>query len=786
MERLTSDSLYRATDPATLTASAAAPPPFVGQERAWAMLQRALADPARGHAILLAPPGFGRRAIAREAIRVAAARRKPPHDLLYLPRFDDPLRPQLLRLPAGSGSAFAAALADVIRKLPELVTNALRAESHRERVTQLRDRYHGEERRALDAISSGCEKEGLKLIATDDGWALVPIDRDGNPFSPEAFAALPEEERRRWESRVATWRERLAETLAHFPAWDEALARAIRAAERDALTPVASHLLTPLRETFATYPEAITFLEALERELLDGARPWLVEDDDEVSIDTDLLDQLMPHLLVGHEASDLPEVVMDEALTHTTLVGWIESEVVDGERISHHRHIRPGALVRAAEGFLILDGDLLLTDRDLWTALKKTLATGRIEITPPPDRERWGALPLLTPDPIPFTGQVVVIGTPATYETLLALDETFSSFFPWVIELEQVALRTVENEARYGALLRQLLADRLPVPVSVGAVARTLEEAARAAEDQSRLLLTVGHFARLLHEAAAIAVEAGRGEVTREDVEEAVAERFARTGRAWRETLEAICRGEHLIATSGTRVGQINGLVVFESGEIAYGHPMRITASVRIGGEGEVLDIERETELGGAIHSKGVMILAAFLSGRYGRRRPLALSATIALEQSYGFVEGDSASLAEALALLSAIAEVPLHQSIAVTGSINQFGEVQTVGAINEKIEGWFAVCEALGLDGSQGVVLPAANRHHLMLRAPVVEAVRAGRFHLWTVQTLDEAAAILTGLPLSGAQSLSAKVAAALTRMSRWHEEKGEGWRRPWSRRRE
>ncbi|WP_217127007.1 AAA family ATPase [Hydrogenophilus thiooxidans] len=774
---LDAQSLYRRTQlDAQPVCDSTHRPPFVGQDAALETLALALADPKRGHVVLMAPPGYGRHAIARWALEQAARKRLPPHDLLYVPRFHDSLRPQLLRLPAGKGRELAAAVERLVQRLPELVRGALTADPHRTRIEALMKRHQERQQQALAEIRDGCANDRLKLLQTEEGWALVPTDAHGEPFTPEAYAALPETDRKRWEKRVARWRDRLAAVLARFPEWDEALA------------PVARHLLHPLREAFADFPEVVAYLEGFEAELVAGLRPWLARNGTEVLIDEAVLAHYLVNPFVVHEAQAHAPVCLGENISHATLVGWVESEVVDDERVSDHRHIRAGLLAQVAEGFLLIDATALLADSDAWQALKRTLAVGSLQIAPPPAHPRWGALPLMTPDPIPFSGQVVLIVTPDIYEALRDLDETFATLFPWVIELERTAPRTRENEARYAAVLRQLLADEGGggPTVSDEAIARALEAAARAAEDQSRLALTVGRFAGLLREAAAWAERQGRPVVARQEVEAALRARFARTGSAWRETLAAIADGTRLIATGGSRVGQVNGLVVFESGEEAYGHPIRITASVRMGGEGEVLDIERESELGGSLHSKGVMILAAFLSGRFGRRRPLALSATLVMEQSYGFVEGDSASLAEALALLSAIAETPLQQSIAVTGSINQFGEVQAVGAINEKIEGWFAVCDAAGLDGSHGVIFPAANRRHLMLDEAVIAAVRAGRFHLWPVRSVDEAAAALTGCPIRGTQSLPARVADALARFARWHDEKGASWRRPWQRRRD
>ncbi len=688
---LTATDCALLSDPALLESSDQAKLPddsAIGQEAAVRALHLADAlGPGAGNVFVLGRPGYGRHAIVLRTLCDLARRRAPPPELLYVVRFTDPSRPQLLRLPAGEGQRFAAALRAWTQKL----LHAAQAE-------------------------------------------LVAQNRQ-----------------------------------ASFADWAEPL-------------------LKPVADEFSAFPEVALFLEALRRDLHEGAplEVTVTQEGENLSwtIDPQPLSRYEAHLLVARAPEAGAPVVTSAVVNHALLFGWVECQMRDGERVTHHQLIRPGLLAQADGGFLVVEAEALLADPESYAALMRALAERRAPIEPPPERDRWGGLHLLTPDPIPIAVQLVVIGTPEQYQELAARDEAFPDRFPIVAPLEETMARTAANEQRLAALLRRLAQKRLPIAAS--AVAAVLDEAARAAPDRQQLSLAVGRWVDLLVQASALAEAQGAPAVGTTHVHAAIDERFARSGAAWRQILRSITQGELLIASAGARIGQINGLVVLDEGGVAYGHPMRITATIRLGGEGELIDIERESELGGAIHSKGVMILAAFLAGRFARQRPLPLAASLVMEQSYGLVEGDSASLAEACALLSAIAQIPLDQGVAVTGSINQLGEVQAVGAINEKIEGWFAVCAAQGLTGRQGVILPWANRHQLMLRPSVRAAVAEGVFHLWAVTSVDAALALLTGKPLSGPQSAMAEVTRALAQFVRCHHEPDGLWRRPWQRRQE
>jgi lon-related putative ATP-dependent protease len=424
-----------------------------------------------------------------------------------------------------------------------------------------------------------------------------------------------------------------------------------------------------------------------------------------------------------------------------------------GTLVTNFTLIRPGALHRANGGYLLLDAHKVLTSPYAWEGLKSALQAREIRIQSLEQALGLVSTVSLEPTPIPLDVKVILVGEPLLYYLLSAYDPEFPALFKLNADFADDFERTPENTALYARLIATLVRREGLRPVSRDALGRLIEQASRDAGDAHRLSLHMRGILDLLREAHFYAEEDGAATIERAHVERAIAARVFRGDRYREMVLRAIREGELRLVVEGGAVGQVNGLSVVELGEILIGRPSRITATVRLG-EGDVIDIEREVELGGAIHSKGVMILGSFLGERYARTTPLSIRASIAFEQSYGPVEGDSASAAELCALLSAIARLPLSQALAVTGSVNQHGEVQAVGGINEKIEGFFDACQALGPRPEQGVIIPRSNVHHLMLRADVVAAVREGRFTIHAVDTVDEVMTLLTGLPAGEADA--------------------------------
>lgn len=732
-------------------------PGNLGQMRAEEALRFGLAMRHSGyHVYALGEPGTGRHAMVLRVLRELAAARRAPDDLCYLQNFDDPLRPRLLTLPAGRGAALRADMQAFIRELGPAIDAALESEPHVKRIEALQEAHKHREEAALREIGQASGAEGLDLLRTPEGFVFAP-KRDGETLSPEAFEALPEAERKAIEAGVEAWSKRLADLLTQFPSWRKALHEAIRSAERDALAPTVAHLMHGLRERYADLPQVQEFIAAISRDLLDSGIDWGSageEDEEGGEIEEGArFRRYQVNLLVDNSATEGAPVISEDNPGFANLIGRIEHLAQMGTLVTNFTLIRAGALHRACGGYLVLDAERLLAHPFAWEGLKRVLRGGAIRIEAPSEVQGWSTTLTLDPQPVPCEVKLVLVGDRELFYLLADADPDFGELFKVAADFDEDMPRTAASEQQYARLLAGLGRDSGLLPFDRSAIARLVEAGARHAEDSGRLSLHTRRLSDLMREADYHARREGRAVVACADIEAAAAARRRRFGRYPERVRESMQDGTVLIATEGAWSGQINGLVVVDMGDESFGHPMRITATVRVG-EGDVLDIERETELGGAIHSKGVLILSAFLGARYARHQPLSLAASLVFEQSYTPVEGDSASLAELCALLSALADVPIRQCFAVTGSVNQFGVVQAIGGVNEKIEGFFDLCAERGLSGEQGALIPASCVRHLMLREDVVAAIAAGRFHIHAVETVDQAMTLLTGLPAGTADA--------------------------------
>lgn len=798
---LAPEQLRRCCDPARLgfasTAELEPLPEGLGQERAEEALHFGLGMAHPGyHVFVLGEPGTSRHTTVFRLLQDMAARGRTPPDLCYLHNFEDPRTPRLLRLPAGRGARLRADLQQLVRELTPAIDAALDADSHVDRVEALQDNHKKREEEAIAALGKAAEAEGLGLLNTAEGFVFAPM-REGQPMSPEDFEALSEAEHQAVEASVETWTLKLADLLADFPGWRQELQEAIARAERQALRPVLAHLTRGLRRHYADLAEVLAFIDAIRDDVIDCvAQGKLGEEEGAEEAEPEGpkvgFQRYQVNLLVDHSETRGAPVVCEDNPGFGNLIGSIEHLPLPGGQSTHFSMIRPGALHRASGGYLVLDAGRLLTQPFAWDGLKRALRSGRIAIEPPAEAQGWSSQATLRPEPAPCQVKVVLVGERELYYMLMENDPDFSELFKVAADFEDELLRTPENEASFARLLASLVRGAGLLPFDGAATALLIEEAARHAEHAERLSLHTRYLGDLMREAEYQARRADPdvSQVGSAAIRAALAARARRADRYPRHVLESTLEGSTLISTDGERAGQANALVVVELAGERYGHPVRVTATARVG-DGDVVDIERETELGGAIHSKGVLIITAFLAARYARHQPLSLAASLVFEQSYGQVEGDSASLAELCALLSALAQAPIRQSLALTGSVNQFGEVQVIGGVNEKIEGFYDLCKARGLTGDQGVLIPAASVPHLMLRPDVVEAAAAGRFHVWPVATVDEAMELLTGLPAGEPDarghlprgSLNERVAQALAEMTAAlhppHPEERPAWRK-------
>jgi lon-related putative ATP-dependent protease len=663
------------------------------------------------------------------------------------------------------------------------------SEDYQRRRGAIDSSLHGQAEAAFAVLAAKAEAEGVAIIRTPMGFAVAPA-KDGKVVPPEEFGAWPEEKQAEARGHVDAIEKELEQTLRSIPRFEKQRRDAVRALDRETAKFVIDQAVDDAAQPFADLPAVREHLEAVRADLVENVQLFLEQPGQGAEgLPPGLragspLDRYAVNVLVTRNGDgDGAPVVEELHPTLGNLLGRVEHLPIQGALVTNFRMIRPGALHRANGGTIVIDARALLTEPFSWEALKRALTRGEIVIE---DLARFVGLTQtvsLEPDPIPLDAKVVLVGERFLYYLLEAYDPELARHFKVLADFDDEAPRTPESEAMLARLVATLARQAKARPLDREAVARAVEHAARLAGDQERLTLLAEELRDLVIEAGHWAGAAGRAATTRADVDRAIAEQRRRQERPVLLTREAILRGLALIDTAGERVGQVNGLSVLGIGALAFGRPTRITARVRPGG-GRILDIEREVELGGPIHSKGVLILSGFLAGRYAIESGMSLQASLVFEQSYGEVEGDSASAAELIALLSAVAGLPLRQDLAITGSVNQHGDIQPIGGVNEKIEGFFEICAARGLTGTQGVIIPASNVQHLMLREEVVEACAAGRFAIHAVSGIDEALALLTGR-VAGTRgtdgrfpygTVNGRVEAALARFARLHRRQPHG----------
>lgn len=723
----------------------------VGQPRAVEAVEFGVAIRSEGFNIFaLGATGTGRHTLVRDALGRHAAAAPPGSDWCYVHNFEKEHQPRLLRLPAGRGAALRQHMTELLHELHSVLPAAFESEEYQTRRKALDEELEGRQRAAWEELAAAGRTEGLSVVHTPMGLVFAPT-RDDEVLSPKEYEELAPAERERVEAEVHRLRGDVERLLGRLPGWMREHRRRLEELRRDVARLAIAPLFDDLRRVYADVTEVCVHLDAVEAELVERAhalarRERGREEENAPDLQEGPLRRYSVNLLVDHGEESGAPVVYEHNPTLPNLVGRVEHLAQLGVLVTDFRLIKPGALHRANGGYLVLDVDRVLRQPLVWDALKRALRSGRVEIESVAEALSLQSTVTLDPEPMPLEVKVVLVGEPLLYYLLAAYDPEFSGLFKVAADFAERLGRDVESQQAYARMLAGLARGERLRPLDATAMGRVLEESARLAADAQKLSLRLDVVLDLLREADYLAGQAGREVIAAAQVAAAVESRIRRADRLREEILQDTSRGLLLIATEGETIGQVNGLSYVRLDSFAFGRPVRITARVRLG-DGEVVDIEREVELAGPVHSKGVLILAGFLGERYASGFPLSLHASLVFEQSYGEIEGDSASLAELCALLSAIGEVPLAQEIAITGSVNQRGEVQAVGGVNEKVEGFFDLCAARGLTGRQGVVLPAANASQLMLRDDVVEAVAEGRFHLWAVTRADEAMELLAGL---------------------------------------
>ncbi|MFZ0546615.1 MAG: ATP-binding protein, partial [Candidatus Promineifilaceae bacterium] len=674
--------------------------------------------------------------------------------------FDSPQKPNAVQLPPGQAVAFQNDMKALVEELFVVIPAAFEGEEYHNQKGAIEADFQERQEGELQEIRKEAEAENIALIRTPSGLAFAPL-KDGEVIKPEAFMKLDQDVRDGIEKKIGELQEKLQKVVRQVPQW----VRAGRKKVKELNESVAGYIVTPLidelREKYSEQAEVMTYLSAVQQDIIThndmfvspeeaagpqaNANPAVLAAQQQGEA---FAKRYEVNVIVNHGDQAGAPVVYEQNPNYQNLIGRIEFVARMGALLTDFTLIKSGALHRANGGYLLLDAYKLLQQPYAWEGLKRALRSGEIIIEPPLQSMGLASTVALEPEPIPLDLKVVLIGERTLYYLMVQHDPDFKELFKVAADFEDVMERSEETNQEYARLIGTLARQEELLPFDRSAVARVIERGARLVEDSERLTAHLGSVADLLGEASYWAEEGQSKVVSAEHIQQAIDAQVYRSSRIKERMQESILRETVLIDTAGAEIGQINGLAVLSLGNYAFGRPSRISASVRMG-KGEVIDIERQVELGGPLHSKGVLILSSYLSSNFAVERPLALSASLVFEQSYGGVDGDSASSAELYVLLSALAEVPIKQSFAVTGSVNQHGEVQAIGGVNEKIEGFFDVCNARGLTGEQGVMIPAANIKHLMLREDVVQAAKDGRFHIYAVDAIADGIELLTGVPM-------------------------------------
>jgi lon-related putative ATP-dependent protease len=755
---LQAEALYTFCDPATLDfpSTEALPELDVSliHPRVVEALRLGLDIKHKGYNLfVLGEAGSGRHSIVSHLLEAERKSGEPAADWCYVNNFSASSRPQLLRLPAGRGARLCDDMQRFVAELGSAIAAGFESDEYNRRIESMREEEKQREDNAVRALGQDAAQRGVALLRPPQGFAFAPMKNDQETLSEEEFEQLPDERQKELGRHIDALHEQLHKLISEFPRWRRDLRNRIKEASSEVLGLAVGHLIEELKTHYADLPRVIEYLDAVTQDIVETGESLRESSKSEEDAETTFytgsitVQRYLVNLLVENAADGARPLIYEDHPTLQNMVGRIEHIVHMGILVSNFTLIQAGSLHRANGGFLVLDALKVLSQLFAWEGLKRVLKSGEIRIESLSELIGLTSTLQLEPEAVPLDLKVVLIGDRQTYYLLANLDPDFPELFKINADMDSQVERNPENTFNYARLVATLARREGLRHFSSTAVARIIEHASRLAGDAERLTTQTRLLDDVMREANHFATQANASLIEREHIEAALDAHDRRHKRIRQRYQEEILRGQWLVDTSGAHVGQINGLAMVLLSEGTFAHPVRITATVHMG-EGEVVDVEREVELGGPLHSKGVLILSSFLAARFGWNMPLSLKASLVFEQSYSGVEGDSASLAELAALLSALSGIPIQQSLAVTGSVNQFGVVQSVSGINEKIEGFFDICSARGLSGDQGVLIPAANICHLMLRHDVVDAVRQGRFHIWPVGTIDDAMELLTGLP--------------------------------------
>lgn len=764
VESLSPEKLYRTCNPDEFsfetTADLEMLEGLIGQTRAVEAVQFGIGIRQEGYNLyVLGPHGTGKHTAMRQFLEQKSATESTPYDRCYVNNFEQPHKPRALWLPPGQGINLQRDVEKFVQELHTAIPAAFEGDDYRSRKAAIEKELSSDQEQLFKDMQQHAKDEGFALLRTQQGLAFAPLDDKGEVINPDDYQKLSNEEQQLIEDRLGELQNELQKTIRKVQQIERKHREQMKELDREIALFAVGHLIEELCEKYNDLPHVVEHLEAVKKDVVENVNDFRRQEEEAppalegIPLPRSLRGPLTTrryqvNLLVDNSKTEGAPVVYLDHPTYPNLIGRTEHVMSQGGTlITDFTLIRPGSLHNANGGYLILDAHKVLTQPHAWDALKRALRSNEICIESLGQQFGLVSTISLEPEPIPLDIKIVLLGDRMLYYLLAAYDPDFNELFKVAVDFEEDMERTSENNLLYARLIGTLARKENLHHFDRSAVARVIEHSSRMVDDVEKLSTRMQGVADLLREADYWAGEADANVVSADHVQQAIAAQIYRSSRIRERMQEQIVRDTVLIDTDGEVVGQINGLSVISMGQYAFGRPSRITARVSLG-RGKVVDIEREVELGGPLHSKGVLILSSYLSAHYVPDNPLSLTASLVFEQSYGGVDGDSASSAELYALISALANVPLKQSLAVTGSVNQHGHVQAIGGVNEKIEGFFDLCRARGLTGKQGVLIPDSNVKHLMLRNDVVQAVAEGQFHIYPVASIDQGLEILTGLP--------------------------------------
>jgi predicted ATP-dependent protease len=731
-----------------LTGKAAKHDGILGQERAKSALAFGIAMKSPGYNIfVMGDIGTGRLSMVSHFLSSFAEQQESPLSYAYVDNFENTREPVAIQLPSGEGHLFSKEIEKLIDNVLATFPAAFESPSYQQKKTAIERRFNQRYSSAIDLVDTKARSMSVALYRDSDAITFLPI-RNDKALDEEQFTLLPQAERDAFHKHTEELEEYLGDVLLELPQWRRVMVDELRQLDNETIKLALEPLFAELNDKYQNVDDVITYLAEVEKHLSNTIADFLMpgrgqESREHISKRILLSEQYLPNILVDCKQDELgAPVVYEPHPIYQNLFGRIEYISDQGALTTNYRRICPGSLHRANGGYLILDAEKVLTYPFVWEGLKRALKAGRIEIESPYSELGINTI-TLKPEVIPLNVKVILVGSRDIYYLLEKLDSEFNEMFRVLADFDDYIKLTPESISQFMHLMIQQASDAGNQKLTPAALLRLIEYSCRLAENQLQLSAHIKNCLEIIAEANLLSAQNGGKEISKNEIELALNAREARNGRIAEEVLEEMLEGMILIDTDGLAIGKVNGLTVMDIGGSSFGAPARITATVHPGSRG-IVDIEREVELGQPIHSKGVMILTGYLGHCYAQQFPLAISASIAMEQSYGHIDGDSASLAELCCLISALTRIPIQQGYALTGSINQYGEVQAIGGVNEKIEGFFNLCQARGLTGHQAVLIPASNKRNLMLKQEVIDAVEQGQFSIYAVSNVDEALSLL------------------------------------------